>query len=433
MNAPSKTAGAKIAVFGLGYVGCVTAAGLVSIGHWVRGVDKDEYKVERIGKHKSPFFEPGLEELIRAAGKDGKLTATCSARDGLAGAEVALICVGTPSTPNGDLSLEQVSRVCTEIAEAVRERREPLAVAIRSTVFPGTCEEIARTFFSETPHVSVACNPEFLREGIAVEDFLHPSLVVVGAMNDEAARRVAAIYEPLGAPVNVVSLRTAEMIKYACNAFHAAKITFGNEIGTLASHLGVDGAEVMDVLCRDTRLNISPAYLKPGFAFGGSCLPKDLRALEFRASRMELRLPLLAAVRSSNQQHLERAIRAVLSIPAERLGIVGLAFKEDTDDLRESPVVALVERLLGKGRQVRIFDAHIKVDEIYGSNQSYILQQIPHIKKLMVGEVDGLIQWADHIVLTRRLPEAYRDPLRACGRPITDLTVLDEVRERAVS
>ena len=421
----------QVAVFGLGYVGSVTAACLASLGHDVVGIDTDRHKVDRIRDSSAPFYEPGLDELIREGVGAGRLTATTSVEEGVRRAALALICVGTPSLPGGNLDLAQVHRVCGHIAAAVRERPEGLVVAIRSTVFPGTCEEVAGACFHDTPQVTVACNPEFLREGAAVKDFLEPSLIVVGAMSEDAARRVAALYEPLGAAPSVVALRTAEMIKYACNAFHAMKVTFANEVGTLASCLGVDGAEVMEVLCRDTRLNISPAYLRPGFAFGGSCLPKDLRALEFRATRLQLDLPLLGAVRAGNSRHLDRAIQTVLGLPAERLGVFGLAFKENTDDLRESPVVTLVEQLIGKGRDIRIFDPHIQLDQIYGSNQNFILSQIPHMGRLMLREFDELLQWSDHLVLTQAPPAGCRAALEASGLPVTDLTVVHAARERA--
>src|ERR1700738_5302096 len=275
-------------------------------------------------------------------------------------------------------------------------RPQRLIVAIRSTVFPGTCEEIVEPLL-KTDVTHVVANPEFLREGSAVRDFKEPSLVVAGGKEPEAVRLVAGLYGPIGAETCLVSLRTAELIKYACNAFHAVKISFANEIGALAGKLEIDANEVMDTLCRDTRLNLSKAYLKPGFAFGGSCLPKDLRALTYRASRMDLKLPFLDSVLPSNSAHLLRGIQAVLDLPAKRIGIIGLAFKENTDDPRESPVVSLLEYLIGKGRDVRIFDPHIRLAAIYGSNRNYILNAIPHIGRLLEASEDSLIRWADHL------------------------------------
>jgi GDP-mannose 6-dehydrogenase len=421
----SSAAGARVAVLGLGYVGCVSAACLAHLGHTVAGIDKDEHKVAAIRNRKSPFYEPGLQEIIEAAVDAGRLTASLSLEQTLATAEIALICVGTPSERNGNLGLGQLHAVCAEIAGIVRNRRQPLIVAIRSTVFPGTCEEVSRTAFAGMSHITVVSNPEFLREGAAVKDFLDPSLMVVGADNSAIARQVADLYAPLNAQTCLVSLRTAEMIKYACNTFHALKIAFANEIGTVATELGVSGAEVMDTLCRDTRLNISPAYLKPGFAFGGSCLPKDLRAIVYRASRLDLSLPLLDSVLASNEAHLRRAIQRVLDLPANRIGILGLAFKENTDDLRESPVVTLVEQLIGKGRQLRIFDPHIQMDRIYGSNKNFILTSVPHIGKLLQPAVEDVVNWAEYVVIAQKLSPDYQAVLRKSGVAAIDLTAVE--------
>lgn len=412
----------RIAVLGLGYVGCVTAACFAQLGYRVIGVDKDQNKVEAIRSRRAPFFEPGLEEIVRETVAAGRLAATTSLGEAIADADVAMICVGTPSERNGNLGLGQLHRVCSEIAAEVQNRTSRLIVAIRSTVFPGTCEEVMAASFAGMKHISVVCNPEFLREGNAVKDFLEPSLVVVGSPDCGAAESVARLYTPLNVEPVLVSLRTAEMIKYACNAFHAVKVAFANEIGTLAGHLGVSGDEVMETLCRDTRLNISPAYLKPGFAFGGSCLPKDLRALVFRASRLDLDMPLLGSVLPSNQSHLRRAIEAALDLPAERLGIFGLAFKENTDDLRESPVVTLIEQLLGKGREIRIFDPHINLDEIYGSNKNFILTTVPHIGKLLERDLDTMLRWSSHLIIAQKPSAAYAEKLRQSGLPILDLT-----------
>jgi GDP-mannose 6-dehydrogenase len=272
-----------------------------------------------------------------------------------------------------------------------------------------------------SPLVSVVSNPEFLREGAAVRDFMEPSLLVVGGSSHAAARQVASIYSCLPVEPSIVALRTAEMIKYACNAFHAVKISFANEIGALASELGIDGGEVMDTLCRDYALNISPVYLKPGFAFGGSCLPKDLRALIYRASRLDLNLPLLESVLPSNHAQLDRAIGLALDLPGEHLGVFGLAFKENTDDLRESPVVLLLETLIGKGRKVRVYDPHIQLGEIYGSNQRYIMNAIPHIGNLLDGELDAMLEWADHVVVAQKPSPEIRQRLESSGKPLVDL------------
>lgn len=271
------------------------------------------------------------------------------------------------------------------------------------------------------PGVPVVSNPEFLREGVAVKDFMEPSLVVVGGTDPDAVRKVASLYDPLGVPACRVSLGTAEMIKYACNAFHATKIAFANEIGALSTRLGVDAQEVMQTVCEDVKLNASAAYLKPGFAFGGSCLPKDLRALVYRAGRLDLNLPLLESVLPSNEHQLSRGFASILDLPSKRLGVVGLAFKENTDDLRESPVVSLLEQLIGKGKDLRVFDPHIQIATIYGANRTFILETIPHIGRLMESSLDDLLAWADHIIVAQKPSESVASKIKSSGLPVLDL------------
>jgi GDP-mannose 6-dehydrogenase len=428
----SSFSGARVAVFGLGYVGCVTAACLARLGHSVLGVDRDEFKVRTVNEGRAPFYEPGLADVVRQAANEGRLRATADAAEAVAECDYALLCVGTPSARNGNLSTEQLERVSAEIGGHLRGREKPFVVAVRSTVFPGTCEEVVRKGLGDAPAARVVANPEFLREGNALKDFLEPSLIVVGGDDPEAVRSVADLYGPLGVAPCLVSLRTAEMIKYACNAFHALKVTFANEVGALSDQMGIDGHEVMDTLCRDNLLNISRAYLKPGFAFGGSCLPKDLRALTYRANRLDMELPLLASVLPSNQKHLQRAIEAVLDLPADRIGIFGLAFKENTDDLRESPVVALVEQLIGKGKNLKIYDPHIQLDRIYGSNEQFLMQSIPHIGRLLTG-LDDLLEWSEHIVVAQKPGPEHWDVIGRSGRPLLDLVRAGAIRQAAQS
>lgn len=412
----------QIAILGLGYVGCVSAACLARLGHTVIGVDKDQHKVDSVLAAQAPFHEPGLEPLIREGVAAGRLSATTNTGEAIAHADVAFVCVGTPSQANGNLGLDQLQRICLEIQPLLTGRTKPLVVAIRSTVFPGTAEEVVMPALGAPGEmIKVVSNPEFLREGTAVKDFLEPSLVVVGGDDRAAVEVVAGLYDPLGFPSCMVSLRTAEMIKYACNAFHAVKIAFANEIGSLAARLGVDAYEVMATLCRDEKLNISPAYLRPGFAFGGSCLPKDLRALTYRASRLDVDVPLLSAALPSNIAHLNRSIQHVLRQPGERLGVIGLAFKEDTDDVRESPVVTLLEFLIGKGRDVRIYDPYIRMDAIYGSNRNFILSTIPHIGKLMDPTLEQTLGWADHLVIAQKQTAEVMEKIKASGLPVVDL------------
>ncbi len=410
-----------VAVLGLGYVGCVTAACLARLGHKVVGVDRDEYKVKNVLAGKAPFYEPGLEEIIRETSRNGLLTATTSLEEGLSDAEVALICVGTPSEPNGNLGLGQLKRVSEDIGALVGARKKRLIVVIRSTVFPGTCEEVVMPALGDTDNACVVSNPEFLREGTAVRDFMEPSLLVVGGDDTAAVHCVTDLYKSLDVKACMVTLRTAEMIKYACNCFHATKIGFANEIGALCDKLDIPAQEVMHTLCQDEKLNVSAAYLRPGFAFGGSCLPKDLRALTYRASRLDLNLPMLQNVLPANDQHLRRAIDRVMSLQAKRIGIYGLAFKENTDDLRESPVVTLLEHLIGKGREVRVYDPHIQIDEIYGANKNFVLAAIPHIGKLLTASLPELLANSDHLILTQKPNPAALTEIEAATLPVLSL------------
>jgi GDP-mannose 6-dehydrogenase len=410
----------QIAVLGLGYVGCVTAACFASLGHRVMGIDRDQHKVDNVLAGRAPFYEPGLEDLVRENVARGRLSASSSA-DGIANAAVVMVCVGTPSEKNGNLGLAQLRRAMEEIAAQISGRSEPLIVAIRSTVFPGTSQEVVLPALAGHEQVSVVSNPEFLREGSAVQDFMEPSLLVVGGDEPAAVRQVADLYAPLGVRACLVSLGAAEMIKYACNAFHAVKISFANEVGALSERVGIDAQEVMSTLCQDVKLNISPAYLKPGFAFGGSCLPKDLRALNYRAHALDLKLPLLASTLPSNEHHLRRAVDAVMDLQARRIGVIGLAFKENTDDLRESPIVTLLEQLIGKGRDVRVFDPHIRMDAIYGSNRNFILESIPHISRLLAGRLDDVLKWADHLVLAQKQSDETMQVINASGIPLMAL------------
>jgi len=412
---------ARIAVAGLGYVGCVTAACLSSLGHKVVGVDRDANKVRSVNEGRAPFYEPGLETIVRDCAAKGLLSATTDITVALAESDIVLVCVGTPSEKNGNFGLEQLRRVCEEIALTLPTRAGSLIVAIRSTVYPGTCEEVVAPILGHAEKVSVVDNPEFLREGTAVKDFIEPSLLVIGGACGTAVQAVADLYSPIDIEPCLVSTKTAEMIKYACNGFHALKVAFANEMGALCDRMSIPAHEVMETFCRDTRLNISPAYLKPGFAFGGSCLPKDLRALTFRGNQLDLKLPLLESVLPSNGRQLERAIDRVMDLPAGKIGVYGLAFKENTDDLRESPVVSLLEYLIGKGRDVRVFDPHIQIEAIYGKNRNFVMQAIPHIGRLMCSPLEELLGWAEHVVVAQKPSSEMRERLLASGLPLVDL------------
>jgi GDP-mannose 6-dehydrogenase len=412
-----------IAIFGLGYVGCVTAACFADLGFHVVGIDVDARKVRAILDGQSPFYEPDLEPLITKHLGTGLLTATQTTGDALRDADYAFLCVGTPSAPNGNLNLDYLRNVSKDIAGNLGGRSKPLTIVVRSTVFPGTCDEVVAPELNGL--AAVVANPEFLREGTAVKDFMEPSLVVVGSHDRAAAERVAALYSGLPVETSVVALRTAELIKYTCNTFHALKIAFANEIGALSASLGLDGAEVMETVCKDTKLNISKAYMKPGFAFGGSCLPKDLRGLTYRARQLDLELPLLNSVLPSNEAHISRAFHRIMETGSRKIGVYGLSFKPDTDDLRESPGVALIESLIGKGRDVKVYDPYIQLDAIYGSNLAFLLGSLPHIGRSMEKSLEGILGWAELIVVTQKPNAESRRILAAARVPVIDVASVE--------
>jgi len=355
----------RVSVFGLGYVGCVTAACLAKAGHAVVGVDVNAEKVAMINSATSPIVEPGLPELLREVVGAGRLRATTSSDQAVAESDLSLICVGTPSRSNGRIDVDAVVRTGQSIGQAVRKHAEPHTVVLRSTVLPGTAEQYLVPALlagaGGRAATRVAVNPEFMREGSSLNDFSRPPLTLVGCGDPATASLLRLLYESVQAPFVHTSIRTAEMVKYAANAFHALKVCFANEVADVCAALGADGAEVMRVFTMDRKLNVSQAYLRPGFAFGGSCLPKDLRALLYAARAADVSVPLLASVLPSNEGQVRRGVDAVLASRRQRIGVVGLSFKAGTDDLRESPMVALVETLIGKGCDVRILDRNVSM------------------------------------------------------------------------
>lgn len=422
MNSPAPSlSGARVAVLGLGYVGCVTAACLARLGHVVIGVDRDELKVKAVLAGQAPFYEPGLSEIVEEVVRESRLFATTNLAEALSSVDIALICVGTPSAQSGSLEMEQLCRVVSEIRDLIPELTRPLTVAVRSTVPPGTCDALVAGPLAGKKDLFVVSNPEFLREGIAVKDFMDPSLVVIGGSTPEALKSIADLYRPLDVEPVLVSSRTAELIKCAANAFHALKIAFANEIGSFAACLDINGGLVMEALCRDTVLNLSSAYLKPGFAFGGSCLSKDLRALTHSAQRLDLKLPLLESVLPSNDCHLRRAVQAVLELPARSIGVFGLAFKENTDDVRGSPAVTLLEQLIENGRDVRVFDPRILPNCLYGSNQRFLLDAVPQIGKIFVSNLETMLDWADYVVIAQKPTSEFAARIASSARPILNL------------
>lgn len=395
----------RVSIFGLGYVGAVSAACLAKEGHTVIGVDVDPYKLDLIRQGKAPIVEANLEPYLQQAVESGRLTVTDNAAEAVHNSEISLLCVGTPSRENGDLCTDYLERVAREIGEALVTKHDYHIVVIRSTILPGTAEEVVLPALEDASgkrvneHFGLAVNPEFLREGTAIADFYDPPFTVVGALRPEDAETVAALYESVKAQLFLVSIRTAETIKYACNAFHALKITFANELGMFCKAEGVDSHEVMRVFCADTKLNISPKYLIPGFAFGGSCLPKDLRALTYRARANDLKLPMLEAILPSNRHQIQEVAKHIVRLRKRKVGLFGLSFKPGTDDLRESPLVELAEQLIGKGYRLLIHDPNVSYAALYGSNKAFIEREIPHIREILREDAREVIQHAEVLVI----------------------------------
>ncbi|TNC28623.1 nucleotide sugar dehydrogenase [Amycolatopsis alkalitolerans] len=391
----------KISVFGLGYVGCVSAACLAGRGHQVIGVDVNPVKVGLVRGGRAPVVEERIGELTEQVVRSGALRATDDVAEAIAHSEISLICVGTPSAPNGSLSTAYLERVTEQIGAALKDKVDRHTVVFRSTMLPGTCLELLVPILEKASGLTagvgfgVAVNPEFLREGTSVKDFFEPPKTVIGEIDPPSGDAVAALYEGLPGDVFRVPIPVAEMAKYADNAFHGLKIGFANELGAICHALGLDSHRVMDVFLADRKLNISPAYLRPGFAFGGSCLPKDLRGLVHAAHRADVSVPILAHVLPSNEEHLRRAFELVARTGKRKVGLFGLSFKPGTDDLRESPLVELAERLLGKGYDLRIYDANVSLSRLMGANREYIESRLPHLGQLLAGSVAEVLEHAD--------------------------------------
>lgn len=411
----------KISIFGLGYVGTVSAGCLANDGHQIVGVDPVQTKVDLINEGRSPIVEAEINELVAAAVKAGRLRATTYPKEAIRQTDLSFVCVGTPSLPNGNLDLRYIRRICEQIGHALKDKADRHTVIIRSTVLPGTMHGIVIPVLEEFSEkkagvdFGVCHNPEFLREGSAVRDFNAPPKTVIGELDPASGSLLIQLYSKLDAPLIRTSLESAEMVKYVDNCWHALKIGFANEIGSLSKSLGIDSHEIMKIFCQDKKLNISPAYLLPGFAFGGSCLPKDLRALSYQAKAHDLELPILTSILPSNEIQVRRGLKLIMDRGHREVGILGFSFKAGTDDLRESPMIEVIERLLGKGYDLRIYDKNVSIASLVGANRDFILNRIPHISRLMVNQIDAVLDHARTIVIGnqdpdfRTVPHSLRD------------------------
>ena len=405
----------SISIFGLGYVGSVSAACFASQGHRVIGVDVNPAKVEMMENGRSPIIEEGMNELTAEGHRANRLHATTDSTDAVLDSEVSIVCVGTPSLRNGKLDLSHIEKVAHEIGGALKQKKSGHTFVLRSTVLPGTTESIVLPILEQASgrragiDFAVAYNPEFMREGSAVADFLRPPHTVLGARDPSHLAPLRELYKQTPGKVFETSIAVAEMVKYLSNAFHAVKVTFANEVGTLCKHLGVDAQGVTEIFTSDERLNISPAYLSPGFAFGGSCLPKDVRALNYKAKEMDLKLPMLESLLPSNSEHVERAVEVVMRANKRKIAQLGLSFKAGTDDLRESPQVQLVKRLLGEGYEVKVWDRDVSLGRLAGSNRQYIEEVIPHIGSLLSADLEEVLRWGEVVIIGNK--SAKKDEL----------------------
>lgn len=421
-----------ISIFGLGYVGAVSVACLAESGHKIIGVDVSPTKVEMIARGHSPIIEEGLGELLKKGVETGRIEATSEALKAVHESDISFVCVGTPSNANGSLNLTYVRKVCEEIGAALAKKEGYHVVVARSTMLPGSTEEVVIPALEQASRkkagrdFGVCFNPEFLREGSSIKDFYDPPFTVIGTEDEQAGAAVSELYAMLAAPLMVVPLKVAEMVKYANNAFHALKVSFANEIGNVCKQQGIDSHQVMSIFCEDKKLNLSPYYLKPGFAFGGSCLPKDLRALLYHCRHFDMQLPVMESILPSNRKQIDMAYQMIKRTGSKRIGVLGFSFKAGTDDLRESPMVELIEYIIGKGYQIQVYDKNVSLANLQGANRAYIEREIPHISMLMADSIEEVLAQSEVIVIGNGAPE-FRAVL---GQIKAHQTVIDLVRIR---
>lgn len=421
----------NISIFGLGYVGCVSLGCLAKNGHYVIGVDTNTAKIDQINSGKATIIEKEVDTIIAEQKAAGRIFATDDPGQAVSGSDISIIAVGTPSTDKGHLNLQFIFKVAENIGEALKQKNSFHIIAIRSTILPGTCDKVADIIEKisgkkRNDGFAVVDNPEFLREGTAVRDYYNPPLTLIGSDNAQAAEKVADLYRQLPAEIIITDLKTAEIMKYVNNTYHALKISFGNEIGNICTELGIDSHKVMEIFCKDKQLNISPYYFKPGFAFGGSCLPKDLKGLQTLAHDLYVDVPLIDSINKTNDIQIQRAIRLLYRYNNKKLGFLGLSFKAGTDDLRNSPTVSIIEALLGKGCSIVIYDKNINMAMLTGTNKDYIDARIPHLSSLLVSTPEKLINDCDIVVINTKEPEFQNLVNRFDSKTIVDFVRLDE-------
>jgi GDP-mannose 6-dehydrogenase len=423
----------NISFFGLGYVGCVGMGCLAQNGHKVIGIDISSEKIKKINEGMPTIVEAGIDEIIREQHLQGRIRATHDYMEAVRESDISFVCVGTPSTTNGHLNLNYIYQTAEEIGEALKEKNGFHIIVIRSTVFPGTNKAVGKIIEemsgkTRNVHFAVVSNPEFLREGTAVNDYMNPPLTVIGTDCEKARDIMTELYAPMGAPIETVFIEVAEMIKYVNNSYHALKVAFANEIGRVCKAYGIDSHEVMRIFCMDKQLNISPYYFKPGFAYGGSCLPKDLKALKTMAHDLYVETPVLNAIESSNQHHMENAIEWIQAVGHKKIGVLGLSFKAGTDDMRNSPIIHVIETLYGKGYEIRIYDRSVSLARLIGKNKSVIEEKLPHLNCMLQDDMDSLLDWAETIIISNN-DEIFKSVRVRDGQAVIDLVRIKELEK----
>ena len=422
----------NISIFGLGYVGCVSLGCLAKNGHNVIGVDVSADKVNQINNGIATIVEKDIDDILAEVHRAGRIKATHDVNEAIASSELSIIAVGTPSTEKGHLNLDFIFKVAEDIGQALKIKNSFHVIAVRSTVMPGTCEKFARILEDcsgkqNNIDFAVVDNPEFLREGSAVSDYHHPPITLIGSESEQATDIMKGLYNHLPAKIIVTEIKVAEMMKYVNNTFHALKISFANEIGNICSAMEIDSHQVMDIFCMDNQLNISPYYFKPGFAYGGSCLPKDLKGLQTLAHDLYLPIPVIEGIDVSNNVQKQRAVGILSKYFGKKIGLLGLSFKAGTDDLRNSPAVEIVEALIGRGFDISIYDKNIQVARLAGKNKEYIEARIPHLSKLMMDDLDVLVNESDVIIITNKEPEFIQLLENISGKTIIDMVRIDNL------